>query len=97
MIRAMGEYFSEWAKKYMPDPWLFAILLSFLTYILGLIFTKSGPFDMILHWHKGFWELLTFAMQMCLILVTGYALATSPVVKRGIDALSRSSPKPWPL
>jgi short-chain fatty acids transporter len=89
MIRAMGEYFSEWAKKYMPDPWLFAILLSFLTYILGLIFTKSGPFDMILHWYKGFWELLTFAMQMCLILVTGYALATTPLVKRGIAALSR--------
>ncbi|MBM4332016.1 MAG: short-chain fatty acid transporter [Deltaproteobacteria bacterium] len=89
MIRAMGEYFSDWAKKYMPDPWLFAILLSFLTYVLGLIFTKSGPFDMILHWYKGFWELLAFAMQMCLILITGYALATAPVVKRALDALAR--------
>ncbi|MDI6754153.1 MAG: TIGR00366 family protein, partial [Thermodesulfobacteriota bacterium] len=89
MIRAMGEFFTEWARKYMPDPWLFAILLSFLTYVLGLIFTKSGPFDMILHWYKGFWELLAFAMQMCLILVTGYALATAPVVKRALDALAR--------
>lgn len=89
MIRAMGEYFTDWARKYMPDPWLFAILLSFLTYILGLIFTKSGPFDMILHWYKGFWELLAFAMQMCLILVTGYSLATAPIVKRALDALAR--------
>lgn len=89
MIRAMGEFFTDWARKYMPDPWLFAILLSFLTYVLGLIFTKSGPFDMILHWYKGFWELLAFAMQMCLILVTGYALATAPVVKRALDALAR--------
>lgn len=89
MIKAMGEYFTKWARKYMPDPWLFAILLSFLTYILGLIFTKSGPFDMILHWYKGFWELLAFAMQMCLILVTGYSLATAPVVKRALDALAR--------
>lgn len=89
MIRAMGEYFTEWARKYMPDPFLFAILLSFLTYVLGIIFTKSGPFDMILHWYKGFWELLAFAMQMCLILVTGYALATAPAVKRALNALSR--------
>lgn len=89
MIRAMGEYFTDWARKYMPDPWLFAILLSFLTYILGLIFTKSGPFDMILHWYKGFWELLAFAMQMCLILVTGYSLATAPAIKRALDALAR--------
>ncbi len=89
MVRAMGEYFTEWARKYMPDPWLFAILLTFLTYILGLIFTKSGPFDMILHWYKGFWELLAFAMQMCLVLVTGYSLATAPAVMRALDSLAR--------
>jgi hypothetical protein len=89
MVRAMGEYFTNWARKYMPDPWLFAILLTFITYILGLIFTKSGPFDMILHWYKGFWELLAFAMQMCLILVTGYSLATAPAVKRALDSLAR--------
>lgn len=89
MIRTMGEFFTRWTRKYMPDPFLFAILLTFLTYLLGLIFTKSGPFEMIQHWYKGFWELLAFAMQMCLILVTGYALATAPSVKRGLDNLAR--------
>jgi len=84
----MGEYFSDWAHKYMPDPFLFAILLTFLTMILGLIFTESGPFDMLKHWNKGFWTLLTFSMQMCLILVTGYALATSKVVHAGIKRLA---------
>ncbi len=88
MIRRMGEYFSEWARKYMPDPFLFAILLTFLTLILGVIFTKNGPFEMLQHWNKGFWDLLTFSMQMCLILVTGYALATTKVVRKGIDILA---------
>jgi short-chain fatty acids transporter len=82
MIEGLGNYFSKWAQKYMPDPMIFAILLTFLTYILGIIFTKHGPFQMILDWYKGFWSLLTFAMQMCVILVTGYALATTPVVQR---------------
>lgn len=72
----------------MPDPFLFAILLTFLTLILGVIFTDSGPFAMLKHWNKGFWELLTFAMQMCLILVTGYALATTKAVRRAIEALA---------
>jgi short-chain fatty acids transporter len=84
----MGDYFSRWAEKYMPDPFLFAILLTFLTFILGLIFTDNGPFNMLKHWNKGFWSLLTFSMQMCLILVTGYALATTKVIRRAIDALA---------
>lgn len=81
MIERLGNYFTKWAHKYMPDPMIFAILLTFLTYILGLIFTKSGPFQMVVDWYKGFWTLLAFGMQMCVILVTGYALATTPVVQ----------------
>ncbi|HPQ60020.1 MAG TPA: TIGR00366 family protein, partial [Syntrophales bacterium] len=88
MIRAMGRAFDKFARKFMPDPMLFAILLTFLTYIIGVILTESGPFQMLQHWYKGFWELLSFAMQMCLILVTGHALATSPVVRRGIERLA---------
>jgi short-chain fatty acids transporter len=84
----MGSYFSRWADKYMPDPFLFAILLTFLTLILGVIFTDNGPFSMLKHWNKGFWTLLTFSMQMCLILVTGYALATSKPVRRAIEVLA---------
>lgn len=88
MIRAMGNVFDRWARRWMPDPMLFAILLTFLTFILGLIFTNSGPFDMIKHWNKGFWVLLKFGMQMCLILVTGHALATSSIVRKGIEKLA---------
>lgn len=37
----------------------------------------------------GLWRLLTFAMQMCLILVTGYGLASSPPVAALIRAIAR--------
>jgi short-chain fatty acids transporter len=56
--------------------------------ILGIIFTENSLFDMFKHWHKGFWTLLTFSMQMCLILVTGYALATTTLVRKVIDGLA---------
>ncbi len=88
MIRSMGAAFDRWARKWMPDPMLFAIILTFLTYLLGLIFTKTGPFEMIKYWYDGFWTLLSFGMQMCLILVTGHALATSPIMRRTIEKLA---------
>jgi hypothetical protein len=43
-------------------------------------------------WYKGFWGLLAFAMQMCLILVTGYAIAYHPLIYRGLSRLA-SMPK----
>ncbi len=88
IFRSIGSMFDKWARKWMPDPMLFAILLTFVTYLLGLIFTKTGPFEMIKHWYNGFWALLSFGMQMCLILVTGHALATSKIVRSGIEKLA---------
>lgn len=82
MLEKLGDYLSDWARKYMPDPMIFAILLTILTYILGLIFTKTSWFGMILYWYKGFWVLLKFGMQMCVILVTGYALATTAPIQK---------------
>ncbi len=88
MLEKMGNYFCNWAKRYMPDPMIFAILLTILTYILGLIFTGTTPFKMILYWYKGFWVLLKFGMQMCIILVTGYALATTSIVQKFLKWLA---------
>lgn len=53
----------------MPNPFLFAILLSIIAYLAGWGLTENGPFNMVKHWYDGFWEYLTFAMQMVLILV----------------------------
>ncbi|SFN07837.1 short-chain fatty acid transporter [Thermodesulforhabdus norvegica] len=88
MLERMGDSLCRWAQKYMPDPMIFAILLTILTYVMGLIFTDSGPFKMITYWYDGFWTLLAFGMQMCIILVTGYALATTPALQKVLRALA---------
>ncbi|HCX03645.1 MAG TPA: short-chain fatty acid transporter, partial [Clostridiales bacterium] len=62
-------------NKYLPDPFLFAVILTFVVFILGVIMTGQGPLDMVLHWSGGFWNLLAFSMQMVLVLVTGNAMA----------------------
>jgi len=71
-------------QKYLPDAFIFAIFLTILTFILGIVVTGQGPLDMIVHWGEGFWSLLAFSMQMALVLVTGHALALSRPVKKSL-------------
>ncbi len=92
ILEALGYRISSSVEKWMPDPFLFAVLLTFITYLMGIFIAGSSPMDMILNWYKGFWSLLTFAMQMVLILVTGYALAYHPAVNRFLVKLA-SLPK----
>lgn len=79
-------------QNYLPDAFIFAIFLTILTFILGIIFTGQTPLDMIVHWGDGFWNLLAFSMQMALVLVTGHTLASSPPVKKGLRKMA-SIPK----
>lgn len=88
-LEAMGHRISANVEKWMPDPFLFAIILTFIAYLMGIFIAKSSPMDMIKYWSKGFWTLLTFAMQMVLILVTGYTLAYHPKVNALLVWLAR--------
>jgi len=88
----MGNSCLRFSLKYMPDASIFAVVLTIIALILGITLAKQTPVQMIGHWGKGFWELLAFAMQMALIVVTGSAIANSPIVKKGIRRLA-SIPK----
>lgn len=88
-FQSMGRGLSSFTGRWMPDPMIFALALSVIVFLLGLMLTDSTPLDMLVHWYDGFWSLLTFAMQMVLILITGYALATAPGLAGGIKWLAR--------
>jgi short-chain fatty acids transporter len=49
---------------------------------------------MVQYWGDGFWSLLAFSMQMVLVLVTGYVLASSPIFKKGLGALASKAKSP---
>ncbi|MDR6773647.1 TIGR00366 family protein [Azospirillum sp. BE72] len=68
-------------SRYLPDPLIFAIILTVLTFGFAWWLTPSGPVDLVRMWGNGFWNLLAFSMQMALVLVTGHALASSEPVR----------------
>jgi len=88
-MEAIGHRISGNVQKWLPNPFLFASILTFIAYIMGITIASQSPMEMIKHWYSGFWNLLTFAMQMVLILVTGYVLAYHSYTRRIIRALAR--------
>ncbi|MBZ9636946.1 TIGR00366 family protein [Clostridium sp. FP1] len=81
-------------QKYLPDPFIFAVLLTFFVLILGIVLTGQSPLAMTVHWSKGLWTLLSFSMQMALVLVTGHALANAPSFKKGLKTLAKIPKSP---
>ena len=82
----------RYVERLMPDPYLFAVILTLL--VIALIFflvpdaTAGGIVD---SWYEGVWgknNIFTFAMQMVLILVSGYTLAEAPAIKRALGWLA---------
>ncbi len=81
-------FFTELMRRYLPDPFVFAILLTLLTMALAFG-VESRPIDAVVQdWGKGFWSLLAFTTQMAVILVMGYVLATAPIVDRFLDRIA---------
>ena len=77
-------------NRWLPDPFLFAVILSIVVYIGAMFATKQGPITILASWGNasGFWSLLAFSMQMALVLVLGSAMASAKVCKKALGAIA---------
>ena len=67
-------------ERWLPDPFIFCALLTFLVFGGALIFTKASFMGVIGYWVDGFWSLLAFSMQMALVLVTGTCFSKFKII-----------------
>lgn len=81
-------------NKYLPSPFVFSIILTFIALIAGMLLTGQNVLEMAGHWGNSLWSLHSFAMQMALILVTGYAFANAPIIQRFLDHLASKVTSP---
>lgn len=73
-------------ERIMPDPFIFAVVLTMLVALLAKLLVPSTTFSAITaSWYGGIFNIFTFAFQMVLIVVTGYALASSPLVHSALE------------
>ena len=88
VMQALTGLCVRYVERLMPDPYLFAVILTLIVAALvGALVNGASPGGMLKAWYGGVWgsqNIFTFAFQMVLILVTGYTLAEAPVLKRAI-------------
>lgn len=80
MKKVVG-FFTRLCEAYLPDAFVFCLILTLIVYGMGLFLTPHSPATLIGFWGKDFWSLNAFAMQMVFVLLTGHMLASTPLVK----------------
>lgn len=88
IVQRIGQRVSRWSEHWLPSPFIFAIGLTIIAYVAAIVLTPAGPVENVVNWYDGFWALLEFAMQMVLVLVTGYAVADSDLVSGFLDRIA---------
>src|SRR5580765_3625674 len=75
-------------ERWMPDALILAIGLTAVVALCALLFAPRGTLPIVLtSWYSGMFGILNFAFQMILVLVTGHALAHSPLIQHGLKVL----------
>ncbi|MGM0544551.1 MAG: short-chain fatty acid transporter [Pseudomonadota bacterium] len=94
MLKMISKPAVKMVERYLPDPYIFVLLLTLIAAIAAIAIERQTPLAVLRFWGDGFWGLLTFSMQMLLVLVTGFMLASSPPVKRLLQRLASTAKTP---
>ena len=87
LLQRLALAVTEWSERWFPDAFVFTAL-AVLVVAAGALSIGATPTNVMVSFGSGFWSLVNFTMQMAIIVIIGYVVATSPPVKKLIDALA---------
>jgi short-chain fatty acids transporter len=88
MVTRIALAFTAWTERWIPDAFVFALIATVIVVIAAAVSGSASLPAVIDLWGGGIWELLPFTMQMSLIIITGYVVATTRPVYRLIRWLA---------
>jgi len=93
-LARLAQRSAAWTEKWFPDAYVFALAGVVLVSVAAMV-NGSSPVTVAETFGGGFWDLATFTLQMAMVVLTGYVVATSPPVARIIEriALHPSTPR----
>ena len=99
-LSRVGSAAHDVVRRFLPDPFVLVLLLTLAALVLALLTMDAVPgaaggtllgksSSLVKVWIEGFGnpEILKFAMQITIIVITGEAIAASPLAKRGLAKL----------
>ena len=87
-MRQLTRLCVRYAERYIPNPFPYALILTFITAGAALAWSVAGPGAVIEAWYRGIWDIQAFALRMALVLVTGVTIAEAPAVRRLLGRLA---------
>ncbi len=79
VLERFGLWLAEWSEKWFPDALVFALMGIVIVFIVGLLLGES-PMKLAIAGGKSFWVLIPFTMQMAMVIIGGYVVASTPAV-----------------
>jgi short-chain fatty acids transporter len=86
-LARFGLALANWSERWFPEPLVFALAGVIIVFILGLLLGQP-PGKLAIEGGKNFWTLVPFTMQMVMIIIGGYVVASTPVVRGLIQKLA---------
>ena len=81
LLARIGMRSADFCERWFPDAFVFALAAIVLVFIGGLA-TGVAPVKLASEFGNGFWSLVNFTMQMAIVIVGGFVVASSPPVAR---------------
>ena len=86
-LARFGLALANWSERWFPEPLVFALAGVIIVFILGLLLGQP-PGKLAIEGGKNFWTLVPFTMQMVMIIIGGYVVASTPLVRSLIQKLA---------
>ncbi len=82
-----GMLIADACERYFPDAFVFALAAVLFVFLAGLALGEK-PLRLVTEFGSGFWTLVPFTMQMALVIIGGFVVASSPPLERLIRRLA---------
>ena len=76
----LGLAMANFSERWFPDPLVFALLGIIVVFLFGWLGLRESPAKLAISGGKSFWSLVPFTMQMVMIIIGGYVVASTPLV-----------------
>jgi len=86
-LARLGLRLSDWFERWFPDAFALALIAVVIVFAASVA-AGASVFEAAQWFGSGFWDLMAFTLQVAMIIVTGYAVATAPPVFAVISRLA---------
>lgn len=82
MLWKISRKFQFAADRIIPDSFVFCVILTLISFILGLAVSGGQVLKLVLGWYDGLWTMIAFAFQMSFMVICCGAAAKAPAVEK---------------